>query len=178
MNKKITHGKSMYELLDSVEKNSIIQFSYWKFREIIYKSWYKLTWYKNADFNFFSWIWFGCVSHTHTVVEKYYKMRSRFFYRKINIFTFLLKKLVKSWFHEIFWVWSRFPVFSTLCHIYYTKISWKQRLVKFSTKCNDFTEILQKIARGVRLNFRHHFHIPITIAYELISNTYTYVDLR
>ena len=50
----------------------------------------------------------------HTVVWKSTIKRDHTFHRKINIFsvklTFLLKKLLKSWFHEMFWAWSRFMV--------------------------------------------------------------------
>ena len=44
------------------------------------------------------------------IVEKYYKMRSLIL-RKINIFSVKSTFFVlKSWFHEIFWVWSHFTV--------------------------------------------------------------------
>ena len=50
-------------------------------------------------------------------MEKYYKMRSRFCV-KINIFsvksTFLLRKLLKSWFHEFFF--SVIAIYSTFPH--------------------------------------------------------------
>ena len=60
-------------------------------------------------------------------VEKCFKMPSRFFW-KITIFsvksTFLLKKLLKSWFHEFFEAWSCFMVLFH-CACTFLQSSWK-----------------------------------------------------
>ena len=72
---------------------------------------------------------------THDSVEKYYKTRSQLD-GKINIFsvksTFLLKKLLKSWFHEIVERDRNLQVHTVeIAEIYsltfLAKISWKRR---------------------------------------------------
>ena len=62
-------------------------------------------------------------------------MITNFKYGKINSFsvksTFLLKKLLKSWFHEFFWAWSCFLVL-------FNTVAWKFRQFdEFYSNCSS-----------------------------------------
>ena len=71
-------------------------------------------------------------------LEKCTIKRDHDFYGKINIFsvkaTYLLKKLLKSWFHEIFWEWSRFIVLFHTHSVVISKISPHDFLAKIPSK--------------------------------------------
>ena len=87
---------------------------------------------------------------------------SRFFGKNFVKVTVLLKKLLKSWFHENFFQWERISRFSTLCSVEKWKIysHWNffpsnQLFSDLFSKCVAFTKFLPKKRESNFTWFRH-----------------------